>query len=104
MKHKIAIISLALVFTATPVFAQLGSGIVFDPTNYKNAVLRYLQLQQQLQQLQQTYSLYMQQYQFLQGQARQLQGMVGRYRAQFSQWQNLTASNTLGKGVRRAKR
>ena len=96
MKHKIAIISLALVFTATPVFAQLGSGIVFDPTNYKNAVLRYLQLQQQLQQLQQTYSLYMQQYQFLQGQARQLQGMVGRYRAQFSQWQNLTASNTLG--------
>lgn len=96
MKHKIAIISLALVLTATRVFAQLGSGIVFDPTNYKNAVLRYLQLQQQLQQLQQTYSLYMQQYQFLQGQARQLQGMVGRYRAQFSQWQNLTASNTLG--------
>jgi cell division protein FtsB len=96
MKHKITIISLALVLTVSPAFAQLGSGIVFDPTNYKNAVLRYLQLQQQLQQLQQTYSLYMQQYQFLQGQARQLQGMVGRYRAQFSQWQNLTASNTLG--------
>ena len=96
MKQKLAIIFLALVFTVSPAFAQLGSGIVFDPTNYKNAVLRYLQLQQQLQQLQQTYSLYMQQYQFLQGQARQLQGMVGRYRAQFSQWQNLTASNTLG--------
>ena len=88
--------SLALVFTVSPASAQLGSGIVFDPTNYKNAVLRYLQLQQQLRELQQTYSLYMQQYQFLQGQARQLQGMVGRYRAQFAQWQNLTAGNTLG--------
>jgi cell division protein FtsB len=96
MKHKIALISLLLALTVSPALAQLGGGIVFDPTNYKNAVLRYLQLQQQLQQLQQSYNLYMQQYQFIQGQARQLQGMVGRYRAQFSQWQNLTAGNTLG--------
>ena len=65
MKHKIAIISLALVFTVSPAFAQFG-GIVFDPTNYNNAVLRYLQLQQQLQQLQQTYSLHMQQSMFIQ--------------------------------------
>ncbi len=93
MKHKIALITLLLTLTVSPAFAQLGGGIVFDPTNYKNAVLRYLQLQQQLQQ---SYNLYMQQYQFIQGQARQLQGMVGRYRAQFSQWQNLTAGNTLG--------
>ena len=91
MKHKIALITLLLALTVSPAFAQLGGGIVFDPTNYKNAVLRYLQLQQQLQQLQQSYNLHMQQYQFIQGQARQLQGMVGRYRAQFSQWQNLTA-------------
>src|SRR5437016_1133967 len=96
MKHKIALITLLLALTVSPAFAQLGGGIVFDPTNYKNAVLRYLQLQQQLQQLQQSYNLHMQQYQFIQGQARQLQGMVGRYRAQFSQWQNLTAGNTLG--------
>src|SRR5438270_9077240 len=95
MKHKIALITL-LALTVSPAFAQLGGGIVFDPTNYKNAVLRYLQLQQQLQQLQQSYNLHMQQYQFIQGQARQLQGMVSRYRAQFSQWQNLTAGNTLG--------
>src|SRR5256714_15353083 len=94
MKHKIALITL-LALTVSPAFAQLGGGIVFDPTNYKNAVLRYLQLQQQLQQLQQSYNLYMQQYQFIQGQARQLQGMVGRYRAQISQWQNLTAGHTL---------
>lgn len=96
MKHRIALISLLVALAVSPALAQLGSGIVFDPTNYKNAVLRYLQLQQQLRQLQQTYTLSMQQYQFIQGQALQLQGMVGRYRAQFSQWQNLTADNTLG--------
>ena len=96
MKNKLSLIVLSLVLIATPAFAQFGFGVVFDPTNYKNALLRYLQLQQQLQQLQRTYNLYTQQYQFLQGQARQLQGMVGRYRAQFSQWQNLTADNTLG--------
>jgi hypothetical protein len=96
MKYRIALILLLLVLTVSPAFAQFGSGIVFDPTNYKNAVLRYLQLQQQLQQLRQSYNLYTQQYQFIQGQARQLQGMAGRYRAEFSQWQNLTASNTLG--------
>src|SRR5438552_10801363 len=96
MKHKIALITLLLALTVSPAFAQLGGGIVFDPTNYKNAVLRYLQLQQQLRQLQQTYTVSMQQYQFVQGQARQLQNMANRYRAQFSQWQNLTAGNTLG--------
>lgn len=96
MKQKIAIITILIAFTITPAFAQFGSGIVFDPTNYKNAMLRYLQLQQQLQQLQQTYSLYVQQYQFLRGQAQQLQNMVSRYRSQFAQWQNLTAGNTLG--------
>src|SRR6266545_3131178 len=56
MKRKITLISLLLAFTITPVFAQLGSGIVYDPTNYHNAVLRYLQLQKQLQQLQQSYT------------------------------------------------
>src|SRR5438874_11098269 len=95
MKQKIALISILIAFTISPASAQFGSGIVFDPTNYKNAVLRFLQLQQQLQQLQQTYNLYMQQYQFLRGQAQQLQNMVARYRADFAQWSNLTAGNTL---------
>ncbi|HEY6252952.1 MAG TPA: hypothetical protein VI685_23585 [Candidatus Angelobacter sp.] len=96
MKHRIALIAVLLAAAVTPAFAQFGNGIVFDPTNYKNAVLCYLQLEQQLQQLQQTYSLYMQQYQFLRSQAQQMQNMVDRYRAQFAQWQNLTAANTLG--------
>src|SRR5438874_10639068 len=96
MKHRIAIVSLALILTVSPAFAQLGSGIVFDPTNYKNAVLRYIQLQQQLQQLQQAYNLYLQQYQFIRNQAQQLQDMNARYRTQFSQWRKLASADTFG--------
>jgi hypothetical protein len=96
MKYRIAVLTLVAVLAVTPAFAQLGSGIVFDPTNYKNAVLRYIQLQQQLQQLQQTYNLYLQQYQFMQNQARQIQDMNARYRAQFSQWRQLASANTYG--------
>ena len=53
MKRQIAVLSLLLALTVSPALAQLGSGIVYDPTNYQNAVLRYMQLQKQLLQLQQ---------------------------------------------------
>ncbi len=96
MKRLIALFSLLLVLTVSPALAQLGGGIVYDPTNYKNAVLRYLQLQRQLQQLQQTYNLHMQQYEFIQAQARQLQNMVARYRAIPSQWSKPSARQPLG--------
>ena len=59
-------------------------------------MLRYLQLQKQLQQLQQSYNVHMQQFMFIQSQARQLQNMVARYRAIPSLWTNLSAANTLG--------
>ena len=36
--------------------AQFSGGIVYDPTNYADAVLRYNQLVQQLAQLQRTYT------------------------------------------------
>ena len=65
MKRRIALLSLLLALTLRPAFAQLGSGIVYDPANYNNAVLRYLQLQKQLQQLQQTFNLSIQQFQFI---------------------------------------
>ena len=94
MKRSLIFALLAL--TVTPAFAQFGMGVVYDPTNYKNAVLRYLQLQKQLQQLQHTFNLTMQQYQFMQSQARQVQNMVARYRAIPSQWSNLTAGDALG--------
>jgi len=94
MKYRFALVTLVAALTVTPAFAQLGSGIVFDPTNYKNAVLRYLQQQKEFQELQQTYSLYMEQYQFIQRQAQQLKDMESRYRAEFSQWRQLASANT----------
>jgi cell division protein FtsB len=95
MKTKFALVTLAILLSVRPAFAQFGSGIVFDPTNYKNAVLRYIQLQQQLAQLRQTYTTLTQQYQFLQYQARQIQNMA-RYRSVYGPWLNLTAPNTYG--------
>jgi hypothetical protein len=76
--------------------AQLGSGIVYDPTNYHNALLRYYQLQQQLIQLQNTYAKVLSQYNLALSMARYVQNMPARYRAIFSQWRNVTSLNTFG--------
>ena len=56
MKRKILICLLVLGFGVGTATAQLGSGIVYDPTNYHNALLRYYQLQQHLLQLQKSYA------------------------------------------------
>lgn len=95
MKRTLLVL-LILAASIAPAFAQVGGGVVFDPTNYKNALLRYMQLQQQLLKLEQTYNLHMQQYQFLLAQARQIQNMEARYKAPFSNWHNLTSANTFG--------
>jgi hypothetical protein len=76
--------------------AQFGSGIVYDPTNYHNAVLRYLQLQQQLAQLKQTYQQVVNQYNLAVQMSKNLQNMPTRYRAAFSTWRSFTASDTYG--------
>src|SRR2546429_6628627 len=77
--------------------AQFGfGGIVYDPTNYANAVLRYNQLVQQLAQLRQTYTQILNQYNLALRMAQNLQNMPARYRAQFSQWRNVVAPNTYG--------
>src|SRR5438445_12784439 len=95
MKLKFDLAFVLVLSAARSSFAQFG-GVVYDPTNYHNAVLRYLQLQKQLQQLQQSYNVHMQQFMFIQSQARQVQNMVARYRAIPSLWTNLSAANTLG--------
>jgi hypothetical protein len=77
--------------------AQFGfGGIVYDPTNYHNAVLRYLQLQQQLAQLRQTYQQVWDHYQLALQMSRNLQNMPARYRAVFSQWRSFTANDLYG--------
>src|SRR5262249_53334378 len=87
------LLALALVGTAS---AQFGSGIVYDPTNYHNALLRYYQLQQHLVQLRNSYAQLVSQYNLALQMSRSLQNMPARYRAVFSQWRNATAPNTFG--------
>ncbi len=77
--------------------AQFGfGGIVYDPTNYANAVLRYKQLIQQLAQLRQTYQQVLNQYNLALQMSRNLQNMPARYRATFSQWRTFTANDLYG--------
>src|SRR5229473_1142190 len=75
--------------------AQFG-GIVYDPTNYSNAVLRYAQLQQHLAQLIKTYQQVWNHYQLALRMSQNLENMPARYRATFSQWRNFTANDLYG--------
>jgi hypothetical protein len=75
--------------------AQFG-GIVYDPANYSNALLRYAQLQQHLAQLIKTYQQVWNHYQLALQMSRNLENMPVRYRATFSQWRNFTANDLYG--------
>src|SRR5271154_6611443 len=96
MRKKLFAVLLVTVLFVGTASAQLGSGIVYDPTNYSNAVLRYQQLQQHLLQLQQTYAKVLAHYNLAMQMARNIQNMPARYRAQFSQWRNGSALYTFG--------
>lgn len=96
MRKKIIAALLAAVLCVGTVSAQLGSGIVYDPTNYHNALLRYYQLQQHLAQLQRTYTQIVTTYNLALQMSRNLKNMSARYRAQFSNWRNVSATNTYG--------
>ena len=61
--------------------AQFGFGIVYDPTNYSNALLRYYQLQQHLVQLKNSYAQLIAQYNLALQMAQYIQNMPARYRA-----------------------
>jgi len=96
MQKKFLAVLIVLVLCVGTASAQFGSGIVYDPTNYSNAVLRYQQLQQHLLQLQKTYTQTVTAYNLALQMSRNLHNMPARYRAQFSNWRNVTATNTYG--------
>ena len=96
MRKKILAGLLVLGLFVATASAQFGSGIVYDPTNYHNALLRYYQLQQHLAQLQKTYTQTVTAYNLALQMSRNLHNMPARYRAQFSNWRNVTALNTYG--------
>ena len=95
MKEKALAVLLVLGLSAGTASAQFG-GVVYDPTNYHNALLRYFQLQQQLIQLRNSYAQLVAQYQLAMRMARNIQNMPTRYRAFFSQWRNTTARDVYG--------
>jgi hypothetical protein len=96
MNKKIPAVFLVLILCVATASAQLGSGIVYDPTNYQNAILRYQQLQQHLLQLQKSYAQITNQLTLAMQMAQFVKNMPARYRALFSQWRNVTSLNTFG--------
>ncbi len=95
MKKRMLVILIVMGLAVGTVSAQFG-GVVYDPTNYANALKRYFQLQQQLIQLKNSYSQLVAQYNLAVQMAKNIQNMPARYRAVFSQWRNGTALNTFG--------
>jgi len=95
MKLKVLAVLLILTLCVGTAAAQFG-GVVYDPTNYHNALLRYFQLQQQLIQLKNSYTQLVAQYNLAVRMARNIQNMPARYRALFSQWRNTGAQDSYG--------
>ena len=91
MKRKVLVFVLVMGLAVGTASAQLGSGIVYDPTNYHNALLRYYQLQQHLLQLQKSYAKITSQLNLAMQMATFVRNMPARYRAVFSQWRNVTS-------------
>jgi conjugal transfer/entry exclusion protein len=94
MKRRALTLLLIMGLCVGTASAQFGFGIVYDPTNYANALLRYAELQQQLVQLKNSYTQLITQYNLALQMSRNLQNMPARYQAQFSQWRNTLAGNT----------
>jgi hypothetical protein len=95
MGKKVLIVLVVVTLYVGTASAQFG-GIVYDPTNYSNAVLRYQQLQEHLLQLQKTYTQIVTAYNLALQMSRNLHNMPARYLAQFSNWRNVTATDTYG--------
>jgi hypothetical protein len=102
MKSRRAIVAgllaaLTLVL-ASPARAILGLGdVVFDPTNYAQAIKSFIQLEQQYAQLVQIYQQSRQQYEQMLWMAKSVPvNMRTRYRAAVSPWTGTSATNTYG--------
>jgi hypothetical protein len=80
---------IALLVTAISVGTASGQLVVYDPTNYANALLRYFELQQQLLQLTNSFALALEM-------AKNIPNMPARYRGLFSIWRNGLAQDAYG--------
>lgn len=98
MKNKFFLAALATAVCVAPALAIFGLGdIVFDPTNFEQALQQLVQLEQQYTQLVQTYHLIENQYQQMLRMAKQDPvNMFLRYRAIATPWTPSSATNSYG--------
>jgi len=96
MKRKVVGLLLIAGLCIGTASAQFGFGIVYDPTNYANALLRYAELEQQLVQLKNSYAQLVTQYNLALQMSKNLPNMPARYEALFSQWRYATAQDIYG--------
>lgn len=92
----IALIAFALALAPNRAHAQFGFGIVYDPTNYANALLRYSQLVQHLNQLRATYGQIVNQYNLALQMSHNLPSMAARYAAPWAPWRYANAQDAYG--------
>lgn len=96
-KNIVAALTLAILMTLPrPAHAQFGFGVVYDPTNYANAVLRYGQLIQQLNQLRSIYTQVLNQYNLAVQMSKGVPNMSSRYAASWAPWGNLNSQDVYG--------
>src|SRR5258706_8158621 len=100
MKRKALLLLFSLSLCIATASAQFGSGIVYDPTNYHNALLRYYQLQQHLVELQKNVAKVTSHLNLALQMAQYIHNMPGRYRAVFSQWRSFTSGDLYGNTTR----
>jgi type IV secretion system protein TrbJ len=98
MRRRIVVFALSLVAFAVPAFAIFGLGdIVFDPSNFEEAVQQLFRLEQQYAQLVQTYQMVRSQYEQMIWMAKQVPvNMAARYRMLRPPWRLSTATDTYG--------
>ena len=98
MKKPLLLLFVALSLATLPgtANAQLGVSIVYDPTNYANALLRYAQLVEQLNQLRATYDQIVNQYNLALQMSRNLPNMATRYAAIWAPWRDANSQDLYG--------
>jgi type IV secretion system protein TrbJ len=98
MKRTLVVCALLGASLAAPALAILGLGdIVFDPSNFEEAVQQLLEMQQQYAQLVQSNQMLRNQYNQMLWMAKQVPvNMATRYRANATPWQTSSATNIYG--------
>jgi hypothetical protein len=101
MKHKtrgVVLVVVLILATLPPAHAFLGIGdVVFDPSNYAQAIQQLLRLEQQYRQLVETYQVVRSQYNHALRMARRVPvDMTARYKRLATPWEPLVAANTYG--------